>query len=458
MDSPAFSEQSISSSSGSHSKKEWIRGVNVGGWLLAERFITPYLFAINSCHLNGDLCWYPGQVGMPENAKICNTTVTGGTCEPHKPVKVKDGNADYHPRNARSYMDYPIDEYTLGQAFNSSGVSPDVGLKYMERHWDTFVTYQDLVNLKDAGVTHLRVPLSYWIRGDITADEPWIGANPGATGDAGEWKYFVRFAKWCKEIGGLHIWADLHGAPGSENGFDNSGQYLGRSTCKGWTGNPSNVERTVDILTDIVDAIANDGIADVVAGVGLLNEPFINCNENLLKSYYNQGFDIVRKTLGADTAVFIGDMFQAWRFNDGKWWTDPVTHHNTYLDSHPYHVFFEKGRAFTPRQHIAYVCRHNYFEVKSCCFDDAPNNTQPSSGISRIMGEWSAAYDILPTAMAPYIMKTIASTGEAPYLNRTLSKPRKQFMNHFVKAQMVSYEAKDDGVSSGWLFWNFKME
>eukprot|EP00429_Kryptoperidinium_foliaceum_P004770 CAMPEP_0176011222 /NCGR_PEP_ID=MMETSP0120_2-20121206/5174_1 /TAXON_ID=160619 /ORGANISM="Kryptoperidinium foliaceum, Strain CCMP 1326" /LENGTH=90 /DNA_ID=CAMNT_0017344081 /DNA_START=184 /DNA_END=453 /DNA_ORIENTATION=- len=90
----------------------------------------------------------------------------------------------------------------------------------------------------------MRVPLSYWIRGDVRPGEPWI---PGG------WKYFVRFAKWVKEIGGMHIWADLHGAPGSENGFDNSGQYLGGSdggsTCDGWSKNPANVERTVEILT-----------------------------------------------------------------------------------------------------------------------------------------------------------------------------------------------------------------
>jgi glucan 1,3-beta-glucosidase len=61
----------------------------------------------------------------------------------------------------------------------------------MERHCETFVTFQDLVNLKDAGVTHLRAPLSYWIRGNMVAGEPYI---PGG------WKYFVRFAKWCREI------------------------------------------------------------------------------------------------------------------------------------------------------------------------------------------------------------------------------------------------------------------
>jgi glucan 1,3-beta-glucosidase len=219
-----------------------------------------------------------------------------------------DGNSDYHPRNAQPYKDYPIDEYTLGQAFENRTLAR----LYMERHWETFVTYQDLVDLKNAGVTHLRVPLSYWIRGNVVAGEPYI---PGG------WKYFVRFAKWCRAIDGLTIWADLHGAPGSQNGFDNSGHYLGHSTCKRWCDSAENVERTVDIVTDIATAIKEEGLQDVVKGFGLLNEPFLDCDEKVLRNYYTQGLDIVRTILGNDTAVFIGDMFGAWHFNNG-WWTD----------------------------------------------------------------------------------------------------------------------------------------
>jgi hypothetical protein len=58
----------LNSKSNENTKYSYIRGVNVGGWLLAERFITPYLFAVNSCHLQGDLCWYEGQVGAPKDA------------------------------------------------------------------------------------------------------------------------------------------------------------------------------------------------------------------------------------------------------------------------------------------------------------------------------------------------------------------------------------------------------
>lgn len=65
---------------------------------------------------------------------------------------------------------------------------------------------------------------------------------------------------------------------------------------------------------------------------------------------------------------------------------------------------------------------------------------------------------MLPTATAPFIMEAIAKEGIAPLLNRTLSPERISFMRRFVEAQMVAYEQRDRGISSGWLFWNFKME
>ena len=289
-------------------EKTWIRGVNVGGWLLAERFITPYLFAVNSCHLQGSLCWYPGQVGAPPNLKYANetniasptTTASTGSedkekkskhhtedesyytlcnpdvCQPILPVVAKEPT-DYHPRiSYAGTMDYPIDEWTLGQTLQTSVGGLPMAQKYMERHWDTFVSEEDFKDLAIAGVTHLRIPMSYWIRRgygydgmELQEDEPYI---PGA------WPYFVRACHWARKYN-LTVWADLHGAPGSENGFDNSGHFLGRSSCDGWDKNPLNVERTVDVLTDLAHAIKEDGLDDVVTGFGVLNEPFADCDE-----------------------------------------------------------------------------------------------------------------------------------------------------------------------------------
>eukprot|EP00531_Pseudo-nitzschia_arenysensis_P017804 CAMPEP_0116120246 /NCGR_PEP_ID=MMETSP0329-20121206/3076_1 /TAXON_ID=697910 /ORGANISM="Pseudo-nitzschia arenysensis, Strain B593" /LENGTH=590 /DNA_ID=CAMNT_0003614009 /DNA_START=121 /DNA_END=1893 /DNA_ORIENTATION=+ len=448
--------------------KEWIRGVNIGGWLMAERFISPYLFAVNSCHLQGSLCIYPGQVGLDDDdsfvyapngasSEFCDSNV----CKPELVVKGKEPT-DYHilhglPGSGAGIndagTDYPVDEYTLGKALRSSPGGLTTATRYMERHWETFLSYNDLKTLKENGVTHLRIPMGYWIRGkdglSIVEGEPYI---PGG------WKYFVRAANWCRELG-LIIWADLHGAPGSENGFDNSGQYLGASTCDGWSKHPDRVQRTLEILTDIAHGIVEDEIDDVVTGFGVLNEPFADCDQGVLREYYDDAFHILRGILGEDVSVFVGDTFRAYKFNDGEFWLDPEIYHDTYLDSHPYHVFFEQGRSFTPRQHIAYICRHDTQGVKDCCYEDSDTKLVPSRGISRLTGEWSGAYDILPTALTPQLMKGIAEEGVVPQLNRTLSQSRKAFLRNFVEAQMVAYEAADSGgISSGWLFWNFKME
>jgi len=457
---------------------QYIRGVNIGGWLMAERFISPYLFAVNSCHMQGSLCVYPGQVGLDDNygdddddginivyaphgeaSEICDPQ----TCRPELVVKAKPPT-DYHIIHGlegsgiginAAGMDYPVDEYTLGKVLRSSPGGIATAKRYMERHWETFLTYEDLKTLKQNGVTHLRIPMGYWIRGkeglSTIKGEPYI---PGG------WKYFVRAAHWCRELG-LTIWADLHGAPGSENGFDNSGQYLGKSTCQGWSGHPDRVQRTLEILTDLAHGMVEDGIDDVVTGFGILNEPFADCDQDVLRKYYDDAFVVVRSIMGETTAIFVGDTFRAYNFNDGEFWLDAKTHHDTYLDSHPYHVFFEQGRSFTPRQHIAYVCRHDTQGVKDCCYEDGDTkqNKVPSEGIKRLTGEWSGAYDVLPTALTPLLMKGIASDGIVPYLNRTMSHSRKAFLRNFVEAQMVAYEAADSGgIAAGWLFWNFKME
>jgi glucan 1,3-beta-glucosidase len=255
-------------------------------------------------------------------------------------------------------------------------------------------------------------------------------------------------------------------APGSENGFDNSGHYLGKSSCNGWSSSSKNVQRTLDIITDIALAVKKDNINDVVTGFGILNEPFSDCSMTVLKQYYNDALINIRSILGDNTSIFIGDTFRSDRFNDGSYWIDNEEHHNTYLDSHPYHVFFEQGRSFTPKQHIAYVCHHDTSSVKDCCYEDAPDTkTIPSHGISRLTGEWSGSFDSLPTALTPNLMKGISLNGQVPMLNRTLSKKRSKFLRNFVQAQMIAYEAADsitkdspNGIASGWLFWNFKME
>lgn len=461
--------------------KKWIRGVNLGGWLVLERYITPYQFAITSCHIQGDLCWYEGQLSAPPtdhpDYKLCpainaipktnntETTIEREPCEPILSTSVFDE------------LDYPIDEWTLAQAFTDRSI----GEKWLNFHFDNFISRSDLVALRNAGLSHLRVPLPHWIlqqrqdpRSASSNHTDWdVDEDVWIAGD--RWKYFVRMCGWARELG-LEVWPDIHTAPGSQNGFDNSGVQKVEHSCQPWSSNPAHVERSLRSIRDVVRGVVEEGLSDVVTGFGLLNEPFLDCDFDVYKKFMEDGLDIVRDGLGKETAVFVHDQFSASKYNDGSWWlpqqgsnleSEGLQHQryqNTYLDSHYYQVFAEQFRALSPRQHIAFTCQgetHND-GAASCCYSDPPHNRQPSlsqgKGVQRLVSEWSCATDTLVVDMLRLVMKAIRRNGTAAFSDRIISPERMAFLNNFAQAQMVVYETANVGVSGGWFYWTAKME
>ncbi|KAL5598619.1 hypothetical protein BROUX41_003457 [Berkeleyomyces rouxiae] len=96
---------------GSYTKRP-ARGVNLGGWLSLEPFITPSLFSYSSAN------------GI-------------------------------------------IDEYTLTSRLGGSSKST------LEKHYSTFITESDFKAIADAGLDHVRIPFSYWAV-EVYDDEPYL--------------------------------------------------------------------------------------------------------------------------------------------------------------------------------------------------------------------------------------------------------------------------------------------
>jgi len=410
-----------------------IRGVNLGGWLLVDRFITPYLFAVTSCHTQGNFCWYPSQSSAPPSLlqeNVCDLY----HCKPLQ-TSAKRGEP----------KDFPHDPFTLMSAFTETTIRR----RYMEYHWDNFVTHDDIVKLSDAGITHVRVPVPFWILEDEdlwntqSVQEPWV---------SGGWMYFIRLVSWCRQQK-IEVWPDVH---------------VPTSMMTGMKSKDHSMQRTLDALETMVKAIQEDGLDDVVTGVGILSaipeksgEAVIpNCTPQDMEEYYNEALRIVRSTLGDDVAVYQSDLWnKAEDWNHG-WWTDTRNHHDTFLGSSYKFRSVEtpSARHLSPKQHVALVCQDFDRETSSCCYEDS-QNTRPAAGISRIVGEWSAAYDVDPAAKLQQVMNGIAKSGTIPE-DRPASKERIDFLRQFVKAQMVTYESPSSSpdVSSGWFFSNFKME
>ena len=111
----AAAENALLSASEKPSLK--IRGVNLGGWLVLEKWIKPSLFSE----------W------------------------------------DAFDKKA------PKDQWTYCETLGKTECK-----KRLEQHWDTWVTESTISDLADAGITHVRIPIGHWITCDIADDEPYV--------------------------------------------------------------------------------------------------------------------------------------------------------------------------------------------------------------------------------------------------------------------------------------------
>ncbi|KAF9003932.1 glycoside hydrolase family 5 protein [Cyathus striatus] len=284
-----------------------IRGVNLGGWLVLEPWITPSVFE-------------------------------------------STGN------------DNVVDEYTMGQLLAS-----DDALNLLTKHWDTWITEDDFIAIKAAGLNHVRIPLGYWSV-PLTAQDTNTSTSI-APYTAGAWPYFLRGLNWARKHG-VHVIVDIHGAPGSQNGYDNSGQ---RTNNPVWASNPDNVTRTLDTLGYVMRQAG--GLIDVIE---LLNEPagFRGSDwSSTIRQFWLDGYDTVKGVIESGVNVMIGDAFLG-----VDSWTNFLTNSGVLMDFHEYQLFSDGELNRTWQQHIDFACGY----VSSL-------SSFSSSNIWTVVGEWSNA-------------------------------------------------------------------
>ena len=172
----------------------------------------------------------------------------------------------------------------------------------MQKHWSTWITADDFSAMAAAGLNFVRIPIGYWSVNPIQG-EPYI---------QGAYDYLSQAIGWAGE-NGLNVMIDLHGAPGSQNGFDNSGQ-------KGpidWTQGDT-VAQTHKALNKIRDDHASN---PAVASIELLNEPVASqVGLDSVKQFYYDGWGDLKNS---GVCVTFHDAFEgvdAWNdFGSGMW-------------------------------------------------------------------------------------------------------------------------------------------
>lgn len=256
-----------------------------------------------------------------------------------------------------------VDEYTLGQMLDHG-----TALTMLQSHWDTWITADDFAAMAKAGLNHVRIPFPYWSVPLTAAD-----TNVSTSTDPyipGSYPYLLRALNWAK-TNNLHVILDLHAAPQSQNGYDNSGQ---RGTPQ-WPWKPENVIRTIDTMRFLAKEIG--GMIDILE---LLNEPAGFVSDEfaaIVRQYWLDGYNAVRE-VDPNLVVMIGDAFLT--VNS---WEDFLTYPDAtgvIMDVHQYQIFSNDQLARSFDEHIAFACSQIPDLV-----DYATNN------IWTINGEWSLA-------------------------------------------------------------------
>ncbi|RDL37190.1 (Trans)glycosidase [Venustampulla echinocandica] len=368
------------------------RGVNLGGWLSLEPFITPSLFNKNGV----------------------------------------------------------IDEWTL-TTYLGNQAKPT-----LEQHYATFVSEQTFIDIANAGLDHVRIPFSYWAVKTYDGD-PYVFRT--------SWRYLLRAIEWARKHG-LRINLDVHGLPGSQNGWNHSG----RQGSIGWlngTDGALNGQRSLDLHDQLSKFFAQDRYKNIISFYGLANEPKMTVLQpSDVIAWTSSAYTLVRKN-GINANVVFGDGFGG-LLN----WKGKLTGlSGLVLDAHQYVIFNRDQISFNHSAKIDYACRG--------WSDQASLSSNTATGFGpTLFAEWSQA----DTDCAPNLNNVgLGSRWEGKFLSgdpqtqvlspgcpaksascscssanadpSTYSSAYKEFLQMFAEAQMHSFEK-----GWGWFYWTWKTE
>ncbi|KAK7517789.1 glycoside hydrolase superfamily [Phyllosticta citriasiana] len=375
-----------------------IRGVNVGGWLNIEPFITPSFF---------------------------------------ESYKTSDG---------------VIDEWTLCTSMGASKCKTN-----LEEHYSSWITKQTFIDIRNAGFDHVRIPFNYWAVTTYDGD-PYVPKIA--------WRYLLRGIEYARQQG-LRVNLDLHGLPGSQNGWNHSG----RQGAIGWlngTDGTLNGQRSIDIHNQLSQFFAQPRYKNIITLYGLVNEPrMVELNTQDVLDWYDKVIPTIRGNKYTGILVF-GDGF----LGLDNWQGKLQNYDNLLLDVHQYVIFNVDQIVLSHAEKLQFACKG--WTQQSLRSMDKTTGFGPT-----MCGEWSQA----DTDCTQYINNVgwgtrwegTYNTGNSStsVLSPTCpsnNNPRcdcdpanadpseysdvyKSWLMDFALAQMYSFEQ-----GWGWFYWTWKTE
>lgn len=219
-----------------------------------------------------------------------------------QPLKNEDGS---YVKDQDGNLQYP--EFTEQELRAAIKSNPNLNIYDMDEllriYWESCFTEEDFRIIKeDLGLNTIRLPVFYLniLNEDLTAKP-----------EEEAFSYIDWFISHAAEHE-LYVVLDLHGAPGSQNGYEHSGFALREANL--WTS-AENIQATVDIW-DIVSRHYTHTRPDLgkwIATYDLLNEPTYGYKSTTTKECWAV-FDLLYDTIRANGDAHVITMEGCWSF------------------------------------------------------------------------------------------------------------------------------------------------
>eukprot|EP01124_Arcella_intermedia_P008937 TRINITY_DN15744_c0_g1_i1.p1 TRINITY_DN15744_c0_g1~~TRINITY_DN15744_c0_g1_i1.p1 ORF type:complete len:581 (-),score=86.44 TRINITY_DN15744_c0_g1_i1:36-1778(-) len=341
-------------------------------------------------------------------------------------------------------LDLP-DEYTYSQQ-NPTG---SAGYNRLLNHWQTWYTNDDFSQIRSAGLNAVRLPVGWWYWADMAQVDrtPYV-VPPNPLTDLNH--PITQIIKYAYN-NNLLVLLDLHGAPGSQNGLDNSGRRSKDPKPERW-GNEwfydktaqKNTTQILVAMAKYIEFLKQNGMSNVFA-LQLLNEPWVFGDMAIIRDWYFEAIAAIRQV--SQIPLFIHDAF---RHTEWDWLLNDFPFTNVFMDTHIYHAFNADDIASsTPN------CDHNKMIVAQniACGYGSMLRFKTCLSLPTIVGEWSMAIDdcvrIIRGAGSSVQTKDY---GQCKNLQARVGDP-------WWKAQYRAFAFKQMAMAErelGWFFWTWK--
>ena len=305
-----------------------------------------------------------------------------------------------------------------------------------EKHWDTWITREDIDRISSLGLNVVRIPVGFWMKEDLVLKQE--NYPRGGIG------YLDRLVGWAADAG-LYVILDLHGAPGSQ--YPNQ-EFTGHVSERfKWIAStdlfeqrvdvpgfytPENYERALNFLEWIAKRIYSNKSYRTTGVLQVMNEP-VHASDypveaaDMIKNFYPSAYTRIRATersLGVRSGSELKIQYM------GKVWGagDPTT----YLPADATNLLFDDHRYYKWDPNIEQT-KDDY--ISAACSDDR-------GGADTIVGEWSLS--ISDEYQNNFNFTIGAGAGIDPIT-------QKKWYQSFWAAQVQAFEH-----SRGHIFWSYK--